>query len=114
MAGLISAAVTLRSADGSRLGDAGPITSATVREHAPSPDAVAAAEGWFRAQGFEVDSTFANSFSITAPREAFEVVFGTSGSHEDLIFPLERLPDEIRDLIDTVSFTHVDFDPPDL
>ncbi len=112
MAGLLSAAVTLRAADGSRLGDAGPITSATVLEHAPAPDAIAATEGWFRSHGFTVDSTFANSFTITGPTDTFDAVFGTSDDAA-LILPLDRLPDEIGRLIDTVSFTQVELGPTD-
>lgn len=112
MAGLLSAAITLRAADGSRLGDAGPITSATVLEHAPAPEAISTTESWFRSHGFDVDSTFANSFSITGTPDAFDAVFGTSDD-EQLILPLDRLPDEIGRLIDTVSFTHVELGPTD-
>lgn len=112
MPGLLSAAITLRAADGSRLGDAGPITSATVLEHVPAPDAVSTSEDWFRSHGFEVDSTFANSFSITGPATAFDSAFGTSDEAQ-LILPLDRLPEEIGRLIDTVSFTHVEVGPTD-
>jgi hypothetical protein len=112
MAGLLSAAITLRASDGSRLGDAGPITSASVLEHAPAPEAIATTEAWFRDHGFDVDSTFANSFSITGPSAAFDSVFGTS-DNEVLILPIERLPEVIGRLIDTVSFTHVEVGPTD-
>jgi hypothetical protein len=110
---LTSAAITLRAADGSRLGDAGPITSDTVRDHAPAPQAIATVEGWFRDRGFTVESSFANSFTITASPETFVAVFGTTGSDEDPILPLDRLADDIRELLDTVSFTHVDLGPDD-
>jgi hypothetical protein len=112
MPGLLSAAITLRAADGSRLGDSGPITSATVLEHAPAPEAIATTEGWFRGHGFDVDSTFANSFSITGPPTTFDSVFGTSDDAA-LILPLDRLPDEIGSLIDTISFTQVEVGPDD-
>jgi hypothetical protein len=112
MAGLLSAAITLRAADGSRLGDAGPITSATVLEHAPAPEAVSTTEGWFRGHGFDVDSTFANSFTVTGPSAAFDAAFGTSDDSQ-LILPLDHLPAEIGCLIDTASFTQVEVGPTD-
>ena len=110
---LTAAAITLRAADGSRLGDAGPITPDTVRDHAPAPDAIAATESWFRDRGFAVESSFANSLTVTATPETFVSVFGTTGSDEDPILPLDRLADDVRELLDTVSFTHVDDGPDD-
>ena len=79
-------------------------------------------EHYFRDGGFELGSRFAGSFSITAPLEQFEQVFGCSivtddhGTHVEtdtaqieFALPLAALPDHLRRCISAVTFTA----PPD-
>ena len=119
----VSAQVVLRSASGRRVGGEAAITAETIREFAPSQDTVARATEAFAAMGFKVGPMIGISFSITAPVDAFEKVLRTrlrlaerggveaveedgSGSYE---LPLDSLPEQIADLVETVTFTP----PPD-
>jgi hypothetical protein len=103
---LVSAVVVLRPAAGGALGDRGAVTADTINEYLPSGEAVAATQQAFAQLGFEVGQVFGVSFSITAPRSRVEQTFGTA---EGLELPLDRLPPEIRQHVEAVTFTP----PPD-
>jgi hypothetical protein len=102
----LSALVVLRPGPGRELGDRGPVTAETIGEYLPSPEAVAAAQAAFAALGFEASAAVGPSFSITALRSRFEQVFGTA---DGLELPLDRLPADVRPLVQAVTFTP----PPD-
>ncbi len=79
--------------------------------------AVAKAKGYFTKAGFEVHAPVADSFSIGAPQSKFEEFFGqrlsvdqeqlfgsvTTADGEDRL-PLEALPDEVRGMVESISF----------
>jgi hypothetical protein len=102
------------------------MTNNEERKAAGAPElhdnqATAQVKGWFTKAGFEVHAPFISSFSIGAKRSLFEETFGThlvieegltssvtlEGGGRDL--DVERLPEEIRQLIKTISF----IPPPD-
>lgn len=82
---------------------------------------VAKAKSHFTSAGLEVHAPFATSFSVGGPVSRFEDVFGekivvdeallgsvtTEGGAREL--PLERLPEEMRELVESVAF----LPPPD-
>lgn len=113
----LSALVVLRPARGS-LQPSDRITSANVAEYLPDPDAVERAIRWFREAGFGVGSPYGLSLSIVGPPSLFRRAFGTSvqlpdpsasqtgrESAEGVTLPLDPLPPEVRDAIETVEFT---------
>ncbi len=84
--------------------------------------AVGLAKSRFTSAGFEVHAPFTGKFSIGGKRSLFESFFGeelivddtqlirnvttASGSYD---LPLERLPDDLKGLVESISFTP----PPD-
>ena len=113
----LSALVVLRPARGS-LEASDRITSANVDEYLPDPEAVERAIRWFRDAGFGVGSPFGLSLSIVGPPSLFRQTFGTSvqlpdpfasppgtKSSEGVTLPLDPLPPDVRDAIETVEFT---------
>lgn len=102
------------------------MTNAEERAAAGAPElhdnqATAQVKGWFTKAGYEVHAPFQTSFSIGAKQSLFEETFGTTlvleegltssvtveGGGRDL--DVDRLPEEIRQLIKTISF----IPPPD-
>ncbi|MCP5055373.1 MAG: hypothetical protein GY937_01460 [bacterium] len=75
---VISALVVLRSAGGRSPLDESEITSANVRDVAPSEESAAAAAEAFRELGFEVGEVVGIGFSISASPGVFRKVFRTS------------------------------------
>jgi hypothetical protein len=118
----VSAQVVLRPASGKSPHKRAAITSENISEYLPSAEAAARAQERFASHGFEVGPVVANSFSITAPVETFEKVFGTrlilegegarrsvragSGSYE---LSLDSLPESLSESVEAVTFTP----PPD-
>lgn len=120
---IVSAQVVLRSSEGKAIHGKTIITAQTIKDFAPSSEAVARATGAFANAGFDVGPMVGISFSITAPVSTFEEVFRTrlrreerggveaikedgSGSYE---LPLDSLAESITDLAVAVTFTP----PPD-
>lgn len=82
---------------------------------------VAKAKSHLTTAGLEVHAPFATSFSVGGPSSRFEDVFGakivvdesllgavtTEGGGLDL--PLDRLPEDIRELVESIAF----LPPPD-
>jgi hypothetical protein len=98
------------------------ITSEEVSRFLPPPEAVDETAAFFGREGFEVTGVAGMGFSIVAAPALFERVFGeplelgeeagvgtagTAGGALEL--PLGMLPEEIRRLIQAVTFTP----PPD-
>src|SRR5437879_4645459 len=52
------------------------ITAENVSEYAPSPTGVSAAQNYFRKAGFTVGPLGGISFTISAPKNLFERIFG--------------------------------------
>jgi hypothetical protein len=85
----------------------------------PDPEAASRAEAFFRGAGFEVTGSVGPSFSIVGPRNLFERAFGTRledhpkgglrTAEGELELPLERVPADLVDSIQAVTFTP----PPD-
>ncbi len=117
---IISAQVILPPATGKRDRET-VITAETVAALAPAPQKVARARQAFEKAGFEVSELYGISFSITAPLERFEEFFkvrletgkdgvqAVSDEVKSYELPLTKLPANLRDLIDTVTFSA----PPD-
>lgn len=112
----ISALVVLRPARGS-LQASDRITSANVADYLPDPDAVDRVIRWSREAGFEVGNHLGLSLSIVGPRSLFQRVFGISTplpdpsaspgdavSAEGVRLPLDALPTDIREVLETVEF----------
>jgi hypothetical protein len=116
---VISAQVVLRSASGKVPDSATGIVAKTIKEYAPSAEAVHIVRQGFAAAGFQVGPLVGNSFSITAPLSTFESVFHTqirrrgdggieavqadgSGTYE---LPLDALSPAIRQHLAAVTFT---------
>jgi len=116
---IISAEVILRSASGQEIGPETLITSENLDIFTPPPDAYSIASRFFRSMGFEIGPMSGLSFSITAPVGIFEEMFeenlqrSVKGGIEcvggSLEFSLAYLPENIRRIIQTVTFT----EPPD-
>ena len=113
----LSALVVLRPARGS-LEASDRITSANVAEYLPDPEAVERALRWFRDAGFGVGSPYGLSLSIVGPPSVFRRTFGRSvqlpdpsaqlasrESAKGVTLPLDPLPPDVRDAIETVEFT---------
>jgi hypothetical protein len=114
----LAALVVLRPAGGAELGERAPITSDTVAEAMPSPEAVTLALGYFRGRGFQVTAASGPSFSIVAPKEHFEKEFGIRLDDVTLSagleLPVERLSAEVASAVQAVLFTPPpDFGPTD-
>ncbi|MEP7038331.1 MAG: hypothetical protein ABI891_08310 [Acidobacteriota bacterium] len=119
----LSAQVILRPADGKGAIPPENITSENVHQIMPSAENVKNARKFCVAAGFEVDAGFANSFSITGDVELFEKTFKTKISQnekqavkavgendtESSELPLGNLPQEIKKIVETITFT----EPPD-
>src|SRR6187401_756649 len=107
--GIVSAQVVLRPESGRPVRSDEPITSANVEQFLPSPAAAERVRKAFSALDFDVGPIVGTSFSITAPAERFEEVFGVrlrpqegggiqavSGDDDaDLELPVSRLPDSL-------------------
>ena len=120
---VVSAQVLLQPASGAAIDGETVITSENIQDFAPSPGAVAAAQEEFVALGFEVGEMVGVSFSITAPVETFEEVFGTSLSVDEQMgvqfvdedssqapeLPMDSLPGSLSDHVLVVTFAP----PPD-
>lgn len=120
----ISAQVVLKPADENVVAGEH-ITSENVHRLLPSAESCEKAQKFFAEAKFEVENTFANSFSISAELQVFEKVFKTEifrdarqnfkikrGSRETGELPLDNLPAEIREIIETVTFSEMpDFGP---
>jgi len=98
------------------------ITSENVESFLPDPQVASGLVTFFKGAGFEVSEPQAMGFSISGPVSLFERVFGerlrrtggkpineirTEGGRLEL--PLDRVPSDLRDQIETVTFTR----PPD-
>ncbi len=82
---------------------------------------VAKAKSHFTSAGLEVHAPFATSFSVGGPPSRFESVFGEKIVVDEALLgsittgqggrelPLDGLPDEIRELVESVAF----LPPPD-
>jgi hypothetical protein len=119
----LSAQVILKPADGKSSLSPEKNTSENVHQIMPSAEDFKTAQEKFTDSGFEVDAGFANSFSITGDKKLFEKTFKTKISHnehqavksqdennaESSELPLENLPNELKQVIETVTFTK----PPD-
>ena len=113
----LSALVVLRPAGGS-LEASDRITSENVAEYLPDPEAVERVVRWFRTAGFGVGSPYGLSLSIEGPPSVFRRTFGSSvrlpdpaasladrESAKGVALPLDPLPADVRDAIETVEFT---------
>jgi hypothetical protein len=82
---------------------------------------VAQAKSHFTSAGLEVHAPFATSFSVGGPASRFESVFGEKIVVDDTLLgavtteggglelPLDSLPEEIREMVESVAF----LPPPD-
>jgi hypothetical protein len=105
--GLLSAQVVLRPAAGESAADA-ELTADAIDRHAPDHDAAQAARGWFEQRGMAVSEVAGNSFSITGDVELFERELGARASslaEAEGELSTERLPGELRDSIEAITFT---------
>jgi hypothetical protein len=117
---LLSAQVVLKPQSGPSLADATPTTE-NIELLLPDIKGAAVARAKFKELGFEVGELVANSFSITATRNTFERVFHTQLHRSEnrftlkdnsLEFPLEKLPENLGQRINAVTFsTPPDFGP---
>lgn len=119
----LSAQVILKPAGGRSQSSAESITSENVHLMMPLAEDFAKARSYFADLGFEVDASFANSFSITGDQKLFENTFETKISQnekravkthtekdeESSELPLKKFSSEIKKIIETVTFT----EPPD-
>jgi hypothetical protein len=117
---IISAQVIMPPATG-KLDRETPITTETISVLRPAPQKVARVRSAFEQAGFEVSELYGISFSITAPLKRFEEFFkvkleaGKDGVQvvskeaKSYELPLNKVPANLRDLIDTVTFSA----PPD-
>lgn len=114
---LLSAQVIMRPLGRGRIRSA-EITSENINRIIPVSDNAEKVRRFFSKIGFEVGSLFGNSFSLTGKRALFEKVFHvrvnsvTSGALVVLKngvtqseFPLDRIPSEIKELIEAIAFT---------
>jgi hypothetical protein len=119
---LLAAEVVLRSAGGRLEGPRTPISSDNLGDQRPPFDTVAAATEFFRRQGFSVGEPGGISFTVAGPKSLFERVFGstltvteernmttTATADGALELPLDRIPAEVAEPIEAVTFTP----PPD-
>lgn len=109
----LSALVVLRPASGGELGRDQPITSATVEEALPAPEAVEQVQRYFRDQGLDVTEAYGPSFSIGGSQEQLERLLGVQLSDEALAKGAEVrptfLPPDLSEYVQAVVFTP----PPD-
>jgi hypothetical protein len=102
----ISAQVVLLPADGRSMRHRPPPTAANIGEYQPSPAAAEAAVRIFQRAGFDTGLLVGVSFSIAAPARRFEEFFGTKlGQMEGYELPLAALSNELRGIVDAVTFT---------
>jgi hypothetical protein len=121
----LSAQVVLKPAD-KTIEPPAQITAETLKQHLPSPEAVSRLRRFFEEHGFEVSAAVGNSFSITAPRAAFERFFGVKLTRRGLQrmkvvagegrvsyeFPLGALPSPLaEDVLAIVVTPPPDFGP---
>jgi len=108
----LSLIVILRPAHG-RLRDADPVSQKNLAAILPPPHAVERAQAYFSAQGCTVYPAVANSFAIEAERTVLDKIFrlaelkSLESTGGDL--DLGKLPRDIQELLEAVSFTR----PPD-
>ena len=120
---IISAQLLLPAATGRVVDAETLITADNIGDYAPSSDTIAKVTDAFAKLGFDVGEMVGISLSITAPASTFEEVFavqlcqqkdgGIMALHEDCIetyeLPLKALPEQVADLVMSVTFTP----PPD-
>ena len=120
---ILSAQVVLKPKDGRGLSPAENVTSENVERVLPAAEDFEKAQSFFADAGFEAAGGFANSFSITGKHKLFEQTFGAkiftnekravkvraAKDAESSKLPLEKLPAEIKKIVETVTFT----EPPD-
>jgi hypothetical protein len=118
---IVSAQVILPPAQGKLDGNT-QVTSENVQSFAPAPERVAKARKEFEEAGFETSDLYGISFSITGSVKLFEDFFkvkleedkpkgvyvATRGETQYEL-PLKNLPENLQDLITTVTFSP----PPD-
>jgi subtilase family serine protease len=117
---LISAQVVLKPKSGT-MSKPESITSENLESFLPDATRASQTREHFESLGFEVGALVGNSFSITASRKKFEQHFHTKILHNNqftsledgsLELPIADLPDEVKAIIDAVSFsTPPDFGP---
>jgi hypothetical protein len=109
----------LRPAGGRDIDGREAITASSVAAFQPDAAAVAEAQAFFRARGFDLEQPVGISFSITGPRSLFESTFGerldteqeggvvqsARPSRGGLELPLERLPATVARAVQAVTFT---------
>ena len=119
----LSAQVILKPAKGQSSIPPENITSENVHQIMPSAEDFNNAQKMFAESGFEVGDGFGNSFSITGDKKLFEKTFETKISQnekeafktkgeddsESSELPLEKMPKDIKKVVETVTFT----EPPD-
>lgn len=119
----LSAQVILRPAGGKESLPPEQITAENVHKMMPSAADAAAAQRFFANAGFDVGGVFGNSFSITGEQKLFEKIFGTKiftneklaiksrskTAAESSELPSDKLPEDTRKIVETVTFT----EPPD-
>jgi len=119
---ILSAEVVLKPQSGKSLTGAA-ITAETVKEFAPSAQAVREAQQYFAKAGFKVGELSGISFTISAPNSVFERAFGTKverGPRGTVVakgktgseLPLDPLPPQLRRQVSAVTFSPpLDFGP---
>ena len=114
---LISAQVSLKPKSGI-MPKPENVTSANLESFLPDATRASQTRAHFESLGFEVGALVGNSFSISAPAKKFERQFHTKILHtnqfaslEDgsLELPIAQFSDEVKAIIDAVSFSK----PPD-
>ena len=108
----LSAQVLLKPESGRELTGESAITTETLGQYQPSPEAAERVRKRYARAGFEVGPLVGISFSITAPASAFEKVFKTrirEAGKGDLELPKKALPRELAEDVAAVTFTP----PPD-
>jgi hypothetical protein len=102
---VVSALVIVRPAAGGTLQDEA-ITATNVEALQPHEEELSRARAFFENAGFSVTAAVGPSFAITASADLFEQVFGARPDPE---LDLNRLPEQIRGVVDAVTLSR----PPD-
>ena len=114
----LAALVMLRPASGREISGAEQITSENIAEYLPDPQVANRVMSFFESKGFEVFPGAGPTFSIAGSRSLFEEVFGkridvemkrdmviaATTETDDLELPLDLLPEDLSETIQTVTF----------